>query len=115
MNLTLLLALISQLAPLLSKFLGSNWTSLITATTTAIGTLWAAFTSGGSVTSELEVALQALQNEANAVLTATNATDEDKAIAAEVVSLAQDALNGYADAMSGKIDPGTLPIPPEVQ
>ena len=121
MAVTLILTLISALSGSLTTILTGagvltpSLSSLINASIAAGVALFNALKSGGSVTSELQAALTALQAEYTAIQQDTSADPAVMGAIAEVSNLVSYAVTGFTNASSGAIDPSTLPVPPEVE
>jgi hypothetical protein len=111
--LTIILTVLSALGSSLSPFIGSSLATLISASVSAIAALAAAFTSGGSITTEASAAITALQAEAQAVAADTSASPAQITAAEGILSICGYFLAGVEAAQDGT-DPSTLPIPPAV-
>jgi hypothetical protein len=118
MTATLILTLISAISGSLTSLLtadgvlSSNYSNLISASIAAGTALFNALKSGGTVTSELQTTLAALQAEYTAVQQDTGASPAVIGAITEVSNLVSDAITGYTNAQT--TDPSTLPVPPAV-
>lgn len=119
MTATLILTLISALSGSLTGLLPSygilstGLSRLINASVAAGIALWNALKDGGTVTSELQQALTALQSEYTAIQQDTSADPAVVGAIAEVSGLVSDAIAGFTSATGGE-DPSALPVPPAV-
>lgn len=119
MSITLILTLISALSGSLTSLLSGDGVlsgglaSLINASIAAGVALFNALRGGGSVSSELQSALTALQSELAAVKADTSADPTVVANLAELDKLVSAAVSGFTAAEQGA-DPSTLPTPPPV-
>lgn len=111
--LTIILTVLSGLGSYLAPFIGTGYANLVSASVAVIAKLAAAFTSGGSITSEASAAITALQQEAQAVADDTTASKAQVNAASGILALCGYFLNGIEAAQAGH-DPSTLPVPPPV-
>jgi len=113
MTLTLILALLSGISNLFSKYEGTALENLIQTGLTALGTLLTSWVKGSPV-ADISAALKAIQVVLQG-LAQNPATDSaDLPQIAELDNIVQAGIQGYENAAAGD-DPGTLPIPPAVQ
>ena len=118
MSATLILTLISAISGSLTGLLSSDGvisaglSNLINASVAAGVALFNALKGGGSVTSEVQSALKALQAEYTAVQQDTSADPAIVGAITEISNLVDDAISGFTNAAT--VDPSTLPVPPAV-
>jgi hypothetical protein len=108
----LLVAIAGSVPALLNSegIISNPLTNLFNVSIAAIASLVAAIKGGGTVTSELQASLTALQAEYTAIQKDTSASPAVIGGIAEVSNLVSDAITGYENAQT--VDPSTLPVPP---
>jgi hypothetical protein len=112
MTLTLILALLSGVSNLFSKYEGSTLENLIQTGLTALGALLTSWVKGAPVADILD-ALKAMQIVLQG-LAQNPATDSaDLPQIAEMDKIVAAGITGYQNAEAGA-DPGLLPVPPAV-
>lgn len=113
MSIALILTLLSSLAPLLQKYVGTTGEDLIGTGLTAIGNLIAAW-QAGKPADELKAALVALQGVLADLAKDTSTDPATLAQIEEVDKLAQAAVDGFEQA-EVKVDPGALNVPAPIE
>jgi hypothetical protein len=110
----LLVAIVGSVPSFLNSegIISTGLTNLFNASIAAVAALVSAIKGGGTVTSELQASLAALQSEYTAIQEDTSADPAVIGGIAEVSNLVSDAIAGYEAAQT--TDPGTLPVPPAV-
>lgn len=112
MTLTLILALLSGISNLFSKYEGTTLENLIQTGLTALGTLLTSWVKGSPVADILS-SLQAIQLVLQGLAQNPSTDISDLPLIGELVKITQAAIMGYQKAAAGQ-DPGTLPVPPAV-
>lgn len=114
MSITLILTILSAVSGLFSKFVGSNWESVIQNGLSALGALIVGWTSK-SPSADVTASLTALQSILKALQSETGLAPSVLAQVEEAIVLVEAGIAAYQQAESGALDPSTLPVPPAVQ
>jgi hypothetical protein len=113
MTLEIILALLTSVSGLFTKFIGTGWVGVIQQGLGALSTLIAQWVKG-SPAADLTASLTALQSILTSLQQDTNVDPTILPQINECIKLVEAAIAGYEAAEQGA-DPGNLPVPPPVQ
>jgi hypothetical protein len=112
MTLTLILALLSGISNLFSKYEGTGLEALIQSGLTALGQLLTSWVKG-SPFADILSALQAIQTVLQGLAQNPSTDVADLPLIGELTKITLAGIQGYQKAAAGS-DPGLLPVPPAV-